>query len=245
MTSDDLPPDNSPEEGAAAPVVRGAFYGRRHGKTLRAQRAATVESRLPALALDLKTPAPADLATLFPVPVREVWLEIGFGGGEHMIHQAETNPDVGIIGCEPFVNGMAKAVSVIGEKEIETIRLHPEDAVFLLDWMPPASVSRIYLLYPDPWPKKRHWKRRFVSAANLDRFCRVLQPGGMFRFASDIDTYVDWTLSHVRAHGGLVWTAETAADWKTPYPGWESTRYEAKALREGRTPTYLTFVKPE
>lgn len=243
MTADDLPPDDAADAGE--PVVRGAFYGRRRGKTLRAQRAATVATHLPALAVDIATPAPADLATLFPQPVGEVWLEIGFGAGEHMIRQAEANPAVGIIGCEPFVNGMAKAVSEIGARELQTIRLHAEDAVFLLDWLPAASLSRIYLLYPDPWPKKRHWKRRFVSAENLDRFCRVLKPGGMFRFASDIDTYVDWTLSHVRAHGGLVWTAETAADWKTPYPGWESTRYEAKALREGRTPTYLTFVKPE
>jgi tRNA (guanine-N7-)-methyltransferase len=113
----------------------------------------------------------------------------------------------------------------------------------LLDWLPAASLAGVDLLYPDPWPKKRHWKRRFVGRANLDRFARVLAPGGRFRFASDIDTYVDWTLLHCRAHPAFEWRAETADDWRLPYEGWPGTRYEAKALREGRTPAYLTFEK--
>ena len=117
------------------------------------------------------------------------------------------------------------------------------DATQLLDWMPDACVDQIDLLYPDPWPKKKHWKRRFVSQVNLDRFHRVLKPGGLFCFASDIDTYVNWTLQHCAAHGGFAWTADNASDWLTPYAGWPGTRYEAKAKREGRSSAYLSFER--
>jgi tRNA (guanine-N7-)-methyltransferase len=123
------------------------------------------------------------------------------------------------------------------------LRVYDDDATRLLDWLPPASLSGIDLLYPDPWPKKKHWKRRFVGPANLGRFARVLKPGGRFRFASDIDTYVNWTLLHCRRHGALEWLAEEAPDWNSPYEGWPGTRYEAKALREGRQPSYLTFIR--
>ncbi|MGQ3293797.1 MAG: tRNA (guanine(46)-N(7))-methyltransferase TrmB, partial [Shinella sp.] len=118
---------------------------------------------------------------------------------------------------------------------------YDDDATELLDWLPAASIDQIDLLYPDPWPKKKHWKRRFVSRVNLDRFARVLKPGGLFCFASDIDTYVNWTLMHCGAHPAFVWTAENAADWLTPFAGWPGTRYEAKAKREGRESAYLTF----
>ena len=168
-------------------------------------------------------------------------LEIGFGGGEHLVHRASLHPELGFVGCEPFVNGMAKAVSAIAEGKLTNIRLFGEDATALLDWLPDAALSRIDLLYPDPWPKKRHWKRRFVNAGNVKRFHRVLRPGGEFRFASDIENYVNWTLRHVLDHGGFEWTALHPDDWHQPWDEWISTRYEQKAVREGRTPAYFIF----
>lgn len=220
-----------------------AFFGRRHGKTLRASQAEAVERLLPALKIDLSETAPADPRRLFSVPVETVRLEIGFGGGEHLHHEAGRFPSTGFIGVEPFVNGMAKLVSRLDVEPRPNLRLHDDDATRLLDWLPDASLAGIDLFYPDPWPKKRHWKRRFVSAVNLDRFARVLVKGGAFRFASDIDTYVDWTLLACRAHGAFEWQARSAEDWRRPYEGWPGTRYEAKAIREGRTPAYLTFLR--
>lgn len=220
-----------------------AFFGRRHGKTMRPGPAAALAEGLPAYRLDLNAEAPAELAGLFRAPVGEVRLEIGFGGGEHLVHRAREAPDVGFIGVEPFVNGMARLMQRLAEEPRGNIRVHDDDATRLLDWLPPASIANIDLLYPDPWPKKRHWKRRFVNKANLDRFARVLVPGGAFRFASDIPDYVDWTLEHVAAHGGFEPDPEAAPGWREPYPGWPGTRYEAKALREGRRPAYLRFLR--
>lgn len=220
-----------------------AFFGRRRGKTLKPQQAAAMDEILPRLKLDLSQPAPAELSGLFARPVSAVRLEIGFGGGEHLLSQLRRHPDTGFIGVEPFVNGMAKLISALSQEWHDNIRVHDDDATVLLDWLPPGSLDGIDLLYPDPWPKPRHWKRRFVNQANLDRFARVLRPGGVFRFASDIDTYVNWTLLHCRAHPQFEWQAADAADWRTPYADWPGTRYEAKALREGRTPAYLTFLR--
>ena len=218
-----------------------AFFGRRRGKTLRPAQAETAGLLLPGLKLDLSKPAPADVKTLFAGPVDGVRLEIGFGGGEHLLHEAGRFPGTGFIGVEPFVNGMAKFLSRLDDEPRGNVRLYDDDATRLLDWLPEGSIDGIDLFYPDPWPKKRHWKRRFVSPVNLARFARVMKSGGRFRFASDIDTYVDWTLLACRAHGGFEWQAASAEDWRTPYEGWPGTRYEAKALREGRTPAYLTF----
>jgi tRNA (guanine-N7-)-methyltransferase len=131
----------------------------------------------------------------------------------------------------------------LDRRPLDNILVYDDDATRLLDWLPPASLCGIDLFYPDPWPKKRHWKRRFVNAANLDRFARVLRPGGTFRFDSDIDSYVNWTLLHCRAHPAFEWQAETAADWRDPYEGWSGTRYEAKAVQEGRRPAYLRFLR--
>ena len=220
-----------------------AFFGRRRGKPVRPQQAAALESGLGAYRLDLATAAPPDLRTLFEIEVSAVRLEIGFGGGEHLLHRALEAPTTGFIGVEPFVNGMAKMMMAVRQRPLANLRVFDDDATQLLDWLPPASLDGIDLLYPDPWPKKKHWKRRFVSPVNLDRFARVLKPGSSFRFASDIDTYVNWTLLHCRAHGAFAWQAAEAADWHRPYDGWPGTRYEAKAIREGRRPAYLTFVR--
>jgi tRNA (guanine-N7-)-methyltransferase len=223
--------------------TRGALYGRRKGKPLRAGQAARFDTLLPELKLDLTSPAPDDLASLFPVKPSSFRLEIGFGGGEHLLHNAQENPDTGFIGVEPFLNGMAKALAGIDERGLQNIRLFDNDAALLLDWLPPACLSRVDLLYPDPWPKKRQFKRRFVSPENLNRIVRALKPGCEFRVASDIESYIEWTLFHVRQQPALEWTAERADDWRQPWAGWPGTRYEAKAIRENRTPAYLIFKR--
>jgi tRNA (guanine-N7-)-methyltransferase len=222
------------------PRHHGAFFGRRKGHPLRAHQAGLFETLLPRLAVDLTTPA-RDLAALFPHPTDDIHLEIGFGGAEHLIAQARDNPRVGFIGCEPFVNGMAKALGAIDAQQIENIRLHHADAVDLLDWLPDHSLGRLDLLYPDPWPKRRHWKRRFVNAANIARLARVLRRGGEFRFATDWANYAEWTLLRLTSAREFSWTAARADDWRKPWPGFTQTRYEAKAIREGRVPCYLVF----
>jgi tRNA (guanine-N7-)-methyltransferase len=222
---------------------RGAFFGRRKGHALRPHQAALMDTLLPKLALDLGTRPPSNLGTLFSPAVDSVRLEIGFGGGEHMVAQAEQHPHTGFIGVEPFVNGMAKALAAIEAKALANIRLHFGDATFLLEWLPAASIARVDLLYPDPWPKRRHWKRRFVQDRSLAEIARVLRPGGEFRFASDIPDYAAWTLAHVLRSPAFAWTAERADDWRQPWPGFAETRYEAKAKREGRAPCYLIFRK--
>lgn len=219
---------------------RGAFFGRRKGHALRAKQAGLFDTLLPRLALDLAAPPPADLATLFD-GVDEVRLESGFGGGEHLIAQAERSSRVGLIGIEPFVNGMAKALAAIDECQLTNIRLHHGDATDVLDWLPDASLTRLDLLYPDPWPKRRHWKRRFVQDESLGQIARVLKAGAEFRFASDIPDYIAWTLACVARSPAFVWIAEEADDWRKPWLDFTQTRYEAKALREGRLPCYLTF----
>lgn len=232
-----------PKSASHPQRMAGNFYGRRKAKPLKRRQAELLENLLPKLLVDVAQPAPSRLADLFSHAPENITLEIGFGGGEHFVHRAKLHPEIGFIGCEPFINGMAKALTAIEAENLTNIRLLDRDAAELLDWLPDHSLTRIDLLYPDPWPKKRHWKRRFVSADNLVRFHRVLKPQGEFRFASDIDTYVNWTLRHVQVHGGFCWTASSAEDWKTPWTEWLTTRYEQKAIREGRQPAYLIFRK--
>jgi tRNA (guanine-N7-)-methyltransferase len=219
----------------------GAFFGRRKGHKLRRGRAELIASLLPKLAVDLAAPAPADLRSLFPVPVAHVALEIGFGGGENLVREAAADPATGIIGCEPFINGMASALALIEAHAVKNVRLHLGDAIEVLDWLPESSIARIDLLYPDPWPKKRHRKRRFVSDETVARFARVVERGGIVRFATDIADYTEWTLTRFLRSSEFEWTAERADDWRKPWPGFASTRYEAKALKQGRSPCYLVF----
>ena len=194
-------------------------------------------------AIDIAAPAPESLAALFPDAPARVSLEIGFGGGEHLIAAAIADRQAGFIGVEPYLNGMASAVAAIDDLQLANVRLFDGDAAHLLDWLPAASLDAVDLLYPDPWPKKRHWKRRFVSTENLDRLARALRAGGRFRFASDIPPYVEWTLLHTLRHPAFAWTAERAGDWRRPFPDWPGTRYEAKAIAAGRAPTYLAFAR--
>jgi tRNA (guanine-N7-)-methyltransferase len=183
---------------------------------------------------------PLDLEALFSG--REIWVEIGFGGGEHMVHMAESYPQAGIIGCEPFINGVAMLLARIREAGVSNLAVHPGDARDLFDVIPQASVSKAFLLYPDPWPKARHHRRRFVTPEHLAPLARVLKPGAEFRVATDIPDYVRQTLEEV-PRAGFVWTAEGPDDWRHPWDDWLSTRYEQKAFREGRRPHYLTFRK--
>jgi tRNA (guanine-N7-)-methyltransferase len=218
-----------------------AFFGRRKGKKLRLGQGEQIASLLPRLRLP--PDGPIDPTSLFPRPVGDVALEIGFGGGEHLAARARENPGRGFIGCEPFVNGMAKLLAVIAADGLDNIRLWDGDAGLILPRLPDASLALVSLLYPDPWPKRRQRKRRFVSDESLREFTRLLAPGGEFRFASDIDDYVGWTLARGLRNPDLRWRAASASDWKNPWAGWPGTRYEAKALTEGRTPSYLTFER--
>jgi tRNA (guanine-N7-)-methyltransferase len=200
-----------------------------------------VVRRLPEILVDTSAPLTDDWRSLFKTPVDELRVEVGCGGGEHLAHEAGSSPATGFIGVEPFRQGLAKTVAAIDARHCANVRLFDDDAALLLDWLPDGVVSVIDLLYPDPWPKRRHWKRRFISDANLDRMARTLRSGGQLRVATDIEDYSDWTLLTVIRHQAFEWTATKADDWRKPWPGWPGTRYEAKALRAGRRPTYLIF----
>ena len=225
------------------PTAQRAFFGRRKGHALKPRQAALFDTLLPRLALDLAKPAPAGLRALFDKPPDEVRLEIGFGGAEHLIAQAQSNARSGFIGSDAFLNGVAKALTAIDEHKLANVRLHFGDASALIDWLPAGALARIDLLYPDPWPKRRHWKRRFIQDDSLKRLARILRPGGELRFATDIADYAAYALARVLRSPEFIWTAETADDWRQPWPGFAGTRYEAKAKREGRTPAYFIFRK--
>ncbi len=232
-----------PEQDAPRRARRDpGLYGRRKGKTLRPRQAGLVETLLPRLQLDLSQPiaAPFDLFAQRP---DDLWLEIGFGGGERLAADALNHPRRGFFGCEPFVNGVAKLLVEIERLKLENIRVHAGDASELIDRLPENCLSGVYLLYPDPWPKRRHKERRFVSDAMLARLARVMRPGAELRFATDIDDYAAWTLARVLRSPDFLWPARSVHDWTTPWEGWAPTRYEAKAVREGRNPAYLTFIR--
>jgi tRNA (guanine-N7-)-methyltransferase len=205
------------------------FYGRRKGKPLRRHHLELMDKLLPTIAVGLADPLDGTQT--------QRWLEIGFGGGEHLAHQAALHPGVTMIGAEAFLNGVAKALAHVEKDALKNMRIHYGDARALLDALPAQSIERVYLLYPDPWPKERQKRRRFVSAQNLTSIHRILVSGGLFYFASDIDDYVQWTREHVAAHGGF----RPVSDSAEPFNDWLRTRYEAKAVREGREPRYLKY----
>ena len=222
------------------------FYGRVRGKTLRPSQVEYIEEDLGALSpgpvdWDVNPErTPLDLKARFGD--RPVWLEIGFGGGEHLVHQAVTYPDVAIIGCEPFMNAVAMLLGKLREAGCENVSVHPGDVRNLFDVLPEASLDKAFLLYPDPWPKKKHHRRRFGTQEHLAPLHRALKPGAEFRVATDIPDYVRQSLVEV-PKAGFAWEAEAPEDWRRPWSDWHSTRYEQKALREGRVPHYLTFRK--
>ncbi|WP_272008541.1 tRNA (guanine(46)-N(7))-methyltransferase TrmB [Roseovarius sp. ZX-A-9] len=220
------------------------FYGRFKGKSLRASQEALLDEDLEGLSpgavgWDVNPErVPLDLKARFGG--RPVWLEIGFGGGEHLVHQAVSNPDVGFIGCEPYLNGVAMLLAKLRKAGVTNVAVHPGDARDLFDVLPEGSIARAFLLYPDPWPKKRHHRRRFVTQEHLAPLARVMAPGAILRVATDIEDYVRQTLEEV-PKAGFEWLAERPSDWRTPWADWTRTRYEQKALHEGRVPHYLTF----
>ena len=228
-------------EGELSEPKGRQFYGRRKGHPLSDAQRERYASLLPLLRPDVTRPAPQPLTGLFGVPVREVWLEIGFGGGEHLAWQAGHHPDVGIIGAEVFEMGVAQLAARIEAGGLANVRLFDDEARHLLDWLPTASISRAFILFPDPWPKRRHWKRRLVSSATLAALGRVMTPGAELRVATDIGDYARTTLLAVMANSDFTWQASSPVDWRERSSDWPSTRYEAKAVAAGRRCYYFRF----
>jgi tRNA (guanine-N7-)-methyltransferase len=216
-------------------------YGRRKARPLSERKDRLIETLLPRLRLPLVEPAPTPLATLFARPVAEIWLEIGFGSGEHLAWQAEQHQDIGLIGCEPFINGVASLLGRIETTGLETVRIHDGDARDVLAWLPKASIGRIFVLFPDPWPKHRHAKRRLLSAETVAQLADALKAGSELRFATDSSVYAGEALRAILASGAFRWTAERVKDWRERPANWPETRYERKALSAGRKPAYLSF----
>jgi tRNA (guanine-N7-)-methyltransferase len=227
-------------DGREGPIPARALYGRSRGKALRKG-----QKRLLAEALPLFSIAPNDLAEgrVFTQKPGEVWLEIGFGAGEHLVEQAKANPDVGILGCEPFLNGIVAALASLKREDVSNVRLRHGDAQAVIEAVPDAFFSRVFVLYPDPWPKRRHNKRRLIAQGVIDALARVMRKGAELRFATDIDDYAGWTLARFLASQHFRWAAAQADEWRRPWPEWRPTRYEAKARSENRRSVYLTFVR--
>lgn len=218
------------------------LHGRRRGKKLTAYHTHLIESTLPNVTLSLNKKI-INAAEIFVNRPLDLWLEIGFGGGEHLACIARQNPEAGFIGCEAFHNGVAKALALIAGEPAHNIRFFEGDAGLVIDALPDACLKGVYLLYPDPWPKRRQHKRRFLSDSMLQRLARVIKPGGELRFATDIDHNAGWTLARVLRSPDFCWKAVSAKDWQAPWSGWQGTRYETKALLEGRKPAYFTFER--
>jgi tRNA (guanine-N7-)-methyltransferase len=241
-----------------------ASFGRRQGRKLRDSRSALFETLLPKLQIDLPNialspaqalPSPLSpqrgegqgegeiLQNIFPDYKAPLWFELGFGGGEHLAAQALANPHVNFIGCEPYVNGMSTLLVMVDTHKLINIRLFHDDARLLLEKMPDASIERLFILFPDPWPKNRHHKRRIISQSSLELFHRKLKPAGLMRIATDHVDYCSWILEQCLAFGKFKWTAQCSADWTTQPPDWVRTRYQAKAEAEGRNATFLDWIK--
>ena len=218
------------------------LHGRRKGKKLRSFHAQLMTHLLPELSVDTSRPFVV-AETRAADATSDLWLEIGFGGGEHLAAQARAHPEIQFIGCEPFVNGVAKLLAEIDAAGLRNISVHADDATKFLDQLATGSVSRIYLLFPDPWPKRRHKKRRFFSETNLRALARVLKDGAELRFATDIDDYAGWALSRVLKSADFRWAAVHSGDWAEPWPDHHTTRYEQKGTAAGRKSVYLTFVR--
>lgn len=224
------------------PLIRS--YGRRWSKGLRPTRAEAMDTVLPRMQIALpEGDAPVDPRSFFDTPVREVWFEIGFGNGEHVLHQALSNPEIGLIGCEPFMNGVAALCVGLGEKKVENVRIWPDDARLLMARFKPCSLDRLFLLHPDPWPKTRHHKRRFLQAETLNEIADLLKPGAEFRMATDHPQLAAWLLEKTYHHPDFVWMAKEAGDWRTPPADWPATRYREKGLRQGRPPVFFIFKR--
>ena len=221
---------------------RFRWHGRRHGHALRKGRHALIKELLPRLRVPAEVGgAPADLAALFAETVEDIWLEVGFGAGEHLVEQACLHPAVGMIGCEPYVNGVAALLARVERDGLSNVRIFDDDARLLLPRLPDAVIGRVFVLFPDPWPKKRHHKRRFLAKENLDTLARVMKDDAELRFASDHMEFVRWSLDKVTWHPAFWWPARSPKAWRRRPEDWFETRYEVKALAQGDTCVYLTF----
>jgi tRNA (guanine-N7-)-methyltransferase len=198
---------------------------------------------LPRFAVVLPGSGPLDPWALFGAAPRPIWVEIGFGGGEHLADQAESNPAIGFLGCDVFANGIAKLVAEIERRSLANIRVFDDDARLLLAALPAAAVDRVFILFPDPWPKARHKKRRLVSDETLDRLAAIMRDGGELRLATDDPDYLSWMLERVTRHPAFAWRARRPADWRERPPDWPPTRYEEKARAAGRAPYFLRIIR--
>ena len=221
------------------------FYGRFKGKSLSAKQSEIIQDEFAKYSIKNisweENPQRRKLNLSEIFDKKQIWLEIGFGGGEHLMHQAKLNPDIGIIGCEPYINGLAMLLRKLSDHPCNNVRLYDGDARNIFDVLPKSSIEKVFLLYPDPWPKKKHHRRRFVTQEFLRPLHNSMKAGSILRIATDIEDYVRQTLQEA-PKAGFRWIAKDASDWRSPWCDWISTRYELKALKEGRVPHYLTFV---
>jgi tRNA (guanine-N7-)-methyltransferase len=222
-----------------APTPRRLLYGRRRGRPLRRGQRGLVETLLPRLAITLPASGEFDPRTTFADPPRSIWLEVGFGGGEHLAAQAERHRDTGFIGCEVYANGIAKLLGAVDRRHLANIRLFIDDARLLIGVLPAASIERVFMLFPDPWPKQRHHKRRIVSRDTLDHLARIMTDEAELRLATDDAGYFSWMLESVSGHPAFAWLARRPGDWRERPPDWPPTRYEEKARAAGRLPVFL------
>ncbi len=219
------------------------LHGRRIGHKLSPRQQNLLNTILPPIRISLEEKDRCDPQNWFGSHIKQVWLEIGFGSGEHLVSQAKAHPEIGFIGCEPYINGIVKVLSSIEEGNIGNIRIYDDDAVHVISRLSPKSVDRVFLLFPDPWPKKRHAKRRFVTRENADHLANMMKDGGELRIASDIGAYVRSTLLTFADHKAFAWVDDGPHSWNIRTPDWPPTRYEQKALRADRKPVYLRFLK--
>jgi len=222
-----------------APPQRRVLYGRRRGRSLRGGQKKLMDGLLPSLAIDLPTAGELDLGAIFADPPRSVWLEIGFGGGEHLAALAERHPDTGLIGCEVFENGIAKLLGEIERRRLSNVHMFIDDARLLIAALPTATIARVFILFPDPWPKHRHHKRRIVSPDTLDHLARIMTGGAELQLATDDPGYFSWMLECVTGHLAFTWLARRPCDWLERPPNWLPTRYEEKARVADRPPFFL------
>jgi len=228
---------------AEAPYLRQQLYGRRRGRALRVGQRERQTTLLPRLSFELPPSGPLDPASLFAEPPSQIWLEIGFGGGEHLAGQAERHTETGFIGCEVFENGVVKLLGEVERRRLANIRVYADDARPLLAALSPRSIARVFILFPDPWPKARHHKRRLIQAATLDRLAEIMTDGAELRLATDDPSYLAWLLEHTTAHPAFSWMARGPGDWRERPEDWPATRYEEKARKAGRTPVFLRFER--
>jgi len=224
-------------------VPPGRLYGRRRARPLRPGQRRLKEELLPRLTIELPESGSLDPRALFTKPVDEVWIEIGSGAGEHLAEQAKRHPTIGFIGSEVFEDGIVRLLGEIARCELANLRVFTDDARLLLGALPPASIARVFILFPDPWPKRRHHKRRLVAPAALDLLAAAMRDGTELRLATDDRDYLAWILEHTTAHPDFVWLARRAADWRERPEDWPPTRYEAKARAAGRVPAFLRFQR--